>query len=87
MSIRPNPFNPSTTIEIMVIRQTPVELSVYNTVGQNIRTLVASTLSPGSHIVRWDGRNGAGDPVSSGVYIARLKTGDGVTTCRMTLVR
>ena len=81
----PNPFNPSTTIRYGVSEDTRVTLRVYNTLGQEVATLVNGFQSTGYHTATWDGRTNAGTAVSSGVYIYRLVAGDVVRTERMLL--
>lgn len=84
----PNPFNPETTIPLHVTAHSgTVRLDIYNTAGQHIRTLVDGVLSPGAQSVVWDGRDASGRAVSSGNYLYRATTGEGVFTRRMTLLR
>lgn len=83
----PNPFNPNTTIEYRVDAFGPVELAVFDLLGQKIRTLVGAEQAPGRYAVRWDGRADSGRPVSSGVYLYRLATGDHQETRRLTLLK
>ncbi len=71
----PNPFNPSTTIEYEVKAASHVTLKIYNSIGQEVRTLVKSHHHPGSYKVVWDGMNNAGKSVSSGVYLYRMEAG------------
>ncbi len=73
---RPNPFNPSTTIEFRVPRDARTQLKVYDVTGRLVRTLVDARLGAGRHAARWDGRDDRGRPVASGVYLYRLQTGD-----------
>ena len=68
----PNPFNPSTTIEFSVQNHTTIELSIYNTKGQKIKTLVQSDFAKGSHSIVWNGNDELGKSVSSGVYLYKL---------------
>lgn len=68
----PNPFNPSTTLEYHLPVQSRVTLRVYDMLGQQIQTLVASEQPAGVYRVNWDGRNAAGHAVSSGVYFYRI---------------
>jgi Tol biopolymer transport system component len=83
----PNPFNPSTTIEFSLSASGKASLAVYNMSGQKVRELVAGQLSAGKHSVIWNGRDDRGKPVSSGVYITRLKMEGKVESHRMTLVK
>lgn len=83
----PNPFNPSTTIEYQVKAFSPVELNVYDALGQKVRTLVATSQHPGFYRMHWDGRTDAGAAAASGVYIYRLKAGSHIETRRLTLLK
>jgi hypothetical protein len=83
----PNPFNPETRIEYSVPKQAMVTLSVYNTLGQKVRTLIHKTVTSGSHAVTWDGRDDNGQLVSSGVYFYKLRSGSINITKRMTFLQ
>ena len=71
----PNPFNPATTIKYALPQAADVELTVYNVVGQPVRTLVAEHQSAGRYVVEWDATNDSGHSLSSGMYFYRLQTG------------
>ncbi len=83
----PNPFNPSTTISFSLPAPGHASLAVYDITGRKVRTLVSGLMSSGEHAVTWDGRDEAGQPVASGVYISRLTAGKHVATEKMALVR
>jgi hypothetical protein len=83
----PNPFNPATEISYRLPRGADVTLDVYNTLGQRIRTLVSSQQEAGVHRAAWDGRDGRGEMVSSGVYFYRLCAGEFARTKKMVLLR
>lgn len=83
----PNPFNPATRIEYRLAEPGPVSLVVYNTLGQAIRVLTDGYLGSGLHAVRWDGRDGMGRQVSSGLYIAHLMADGRFGTHRMLLAK
>jgi O-glycosyl hydrolase len=70
----PNPFNPSTTIEFRIPRNGFVTVTVYNVLGKEVRTLVRAGRQAGRHCVIWDGRDDAGRPLASGIYIIRMST-------------
>jgi serine protease AprX len=78
----PNPFNGTTTIVFEVKTPSEVELSVFNMLGQHIKTIYrgrAFSIAAG----QWDGTNSQGQRVSTGIYIARLKTPDNVISKKM----
>jgi hypothetical protein len=83
----PNPFNPGTTVKFKIPAKGPVQLTIYNLRGQKIRTLVDAILDPGEFNAAWDGRNDAGDLVSSGTYIYHMRAGSFVSSQKMMLVR
>jgi hypothetical protein len=84
----PNPFNPTTTIRYSLAgkKLTQTELSIFNVLGQKVRTLVDEPQTAGSYSVQWDGRDDQGQKVSSGVYFYRLSSGDFVGTGKMLLI-
>lgn len=81
-SNRPNPFNPTTTIEFAVPKATQVNISVYNMLGKQITTLIDQKVSAGRHQVTLN----AGD-WSSGVYLYRLHTPGYSTSRKMMLMK
>lgn len=83
----PNPFNPETKISFHLPRTAWVELSVYNLLGQRVNTLVEGVLSPGEHIVSWDGRDYQGNNQSSGVYFYRIDSELGSLKRKMVLLK
>ncbi len=70
----PNPFNPTTTIRLDLPKTQFVRVQVYSTSGQLLRTLLAKTLTAGSHQLVWDGKNDQNQPLSSGLYFLVVKT-------------
>ncbi len=71
----PNPFNNSTVIAFYIPSNSEVTLSVYNLQGQLIRRLYENKIfSNGVFTASWDGKNFAGEQVSSGIYFYQLKT-------------
>jgi uncharacterized protein (TIGR02145 family) len=70
----PNPFNPSTVITYSLPHSAHINLTIYNTLGQKIRTLFKGLKSSGMGQVTWDGNNDARGGVPAGVYIYCLKS-------------
>lgn len=68
----PNPFSDQTTLPYSLAHQTPVQFTIYNALGQPVRTLVDAVQPAGPHQVLWDGRDADGQPVARGVYLYRL---------------
>ena len=69
----PNPFNAETCIVYELPRSGPVSIRIYNLHGQLIRQVMEGHQEGGSHLVRWDGKDGEGRETGSGVYIYRVK--------------
>ena len=69
----PNPFNPFTTIRYRLPKRAQVKLTIFDVLGQTVRTLVQKELDAGVHSVIWDGRNKAGLQLTSGLYFYRLE--------------
>ena len=83
----PNPFNMETEIIYQIPEAVFVELEIYNSMGQKIRSLVSENQSAGRYAARWDGRDEAGNFVSSGIYLYRLKAADFLSIKKLTLVK
>jgi len=83
----PNPFNPSTTIKYSVPTVSKVKLSIYNMMGQLIKTLVNETKAPGFYYAEWDGTNKQNMRVTSGIYVYRFESGNYVQNSKMILLK
>jgi hypothetical protein len=84
----PNPFNPSTEIRFSLPVDRKVSLTVYDMLGQEVKSLVADQdYASGSHTIAWDGTNNAGKSVASGSYVYTLKFGNFQKSQKMMLVR
>ena len=84
----PNPFNPSTSISYSLgAGQERTELSVFNVLGQKVKTLVDEIQGPGTYTITWDGTTDHGDGVATGIYFYRLKRGDQVESKKMVFLK
>jgi hypothetical protein len=78
----PNPFNPSTTIAYSLPERSSVVVKIYDIQGRQIKSYTFSAQSAGYQRVIWNGTNDWGNPISSGVYVYRVRAsslGDGKT--------
>ena len=78
----PNPFNPSTTIEFALPKESDVNLSIYNVIGERIVELISKEMKAGYHQVEFDASQFA-----SGVYLYRIKAGSFVELKKMVLMK
>jgi hypothetical protein len=83
----PNPFNPSTVIRYNLSRNAKVKVSIINIMGQEVRVLADQVQTAGLHELLWDGKDGHGQSVASGVYFYRVQTGDQTQSRKMVLLR
>ena len=79
----PNPFNPGTLIYFEIPKAADINLCIYNTLGQKIKTLVNDHKTSGSYRILWDGTDDKGREVSSGIYFYRLTSSKFVKTLKM----
>lgn len=84
---RPNPFNPTTSFTLVVPEPTRARVDIFDASGRVVTTLLDGSVAAGETPLVWNGTNGAGAPVRSGVYFARMTAGDRVETRKLTLVR
>jgi hypothetical protein len=75
-SIYPNPFNPSTTISYSLTKATVVEISVFNSRGQLVRSFNEGEKAPGVWTVQWNGMDNSGNACTTGVYYIRMLAGE-----------
>ena len=83
----PNPFNPETTISYSISTDSNVAITIYNVKGQKVKTLIENYQIKGKHNVVWNGIDGSGYPVSSGVYFCRIKTENDSQIKKMLLIK
>ncbi len=88
----PNPFNPETWIPYRLAEDAFVTLTIYDLSGHVVRTLdvghrIASAYESRSKAIYWDGRNGLGEQVASGVYFYHLSAGDYSATRKMMILK
>ncbi len=70
----PNPFNSTTTLKVALPARTAARVEVFDVLGRKVALLMDGVMEAGVHTVTWQA-----DHLSTGVYFARLTTGDGTT--------
>ena len=83
----PNPFNPTTTIRYELPVSSYVVLTVYNILGQEIRTLVNAEQTAGVKTVVWDAADAFGRPAVSGIYFYKIEASDFSRTLKLMLMK
>jgi len=83
----PNPFNPVTNIRYDIPEISDVTIEIYNLAGQKIKTLVSNEHQPGRYKIQWNATNDLGSPVSTGMYIYRIKAKDFISVKRLLLMK
>ena len=83
----PNPFNPITTIRYDLPEAGYVNVVIYDMMGHQIKQLISGTEDAGHKSVVWDSTNDYGKPVSAGVYMYRIQTGEYIQTKKMVLLK
>ncbi len=83
----PNPFNQQTVISFSLAAAEQVQVTIYDSQGRLIRTLVQTTLAAGSHELSWDGCDRHNRALASGVYFYQLTAGDQIARNKLLLLR
>jgi len=82
----PNPFNPSTTIELSMPEASEVRITIYNILGQSVTELVNGYLPAGTHKFEWNSAK-TGSRHASGIYFYRIETETFEATKKMLLMK
>lgn len=83
----PNPFNATTTIGYELNKEDKIVLTIHNLTGKEVITLVNKQQPAGLYQIQWNGKNNFGKEVSSGIYIAVLKSNNFKKSIKITLIR
>ena len=83
----PNPFNPITNLRYDLPEQAQVTVIVYDQLGREVTQLVNTTQEAGFRSVQWDATDSFGKPVSAGVYLYQIRSGEYVQTKKMVLLK
>jgi hypothetical protein len=78
----PNPFNPSTTINYSIPKAGNVKLTVYNSIGSKVATIVDEYKPAGNCSIQFNGSN-----LASGIYLYRLESGTYTAAKKLILIK
>jgi hypothetical protein len=79
----PNPFNPTTTISYALPQGVDVKVQVFDVRGRLVNTLVDGRQSAGYYDLQWQANDAVGNPLGTGMYLARIQAGDFSKTIKM----
>jgi len=83
----PNPFNPVTTLRYDLPENSLVNVTIYDMLGRQVKTLINQTQDAGYRSVIWDATNNFGKPVSAGIYLYQIQAGEYMQTKKMVLLK
>ena len=83
----PNPFNPVTTLRYNLPENNLVNVTIYDMLGRQVKTLINQTQDAGYRSVIWDATNDHGKPLSAGIYLYQIEAGEYISTKKMVLLK
>jgi len=83
----PNPFNPVTKLRYDLPENGHVNITIYDMLGREIKTLINQTQDAGYRSIIWDATNDYGKPVSAGIYLYQIQVGEYISTKKMVLLK
>ena len=83
----PNPFNPITTLRYDIPKDSFVDITIYDMLGNVVNNLVNTYQSSGNKSIQWKATNNQGKTVSAGVYLYKIQAGDFIDTKKMILLK
>jgi len=83
----PNPFNPVTTLRYDLPENGNVNITIYDMLGRQVKTLINQNQDAGYRSVVWNATNNYGEPVSAGIYLYQIQAGEYMQTKKMVLLK
>jgi len=83
----PNQFNPVTTLQYDLPENSLVNITMYDMMGREVKTLVKQAQEAGYKSIIWDATNDYGKPVSAGIYLYQIQAGKYISTKKMVLLK
>jgi hypothetical protein len=85
--VAPNPFNPFTIVDYEILKQSNIEIYIFDIKGNQIYSHLKTNQSPGRHSFQWGALDMAGDTIPSGVYLIALKSNGHLSTKKILLIK
>ena len=83
----PNPFNPSTKIDIHTVERNYLKVQIVDVAGRLVNTLLDNELDAGYHVVRWNGLDASGQSMPTGMYFIQVQSGDRMNNQKIILLK
>ena len=83
----PNPFNPVTRLRYDLAENSLVNITIYDMMGRQVKTLINQTQDAGYRSIVWNATNDYGKPVSAGIYLYQIQAGKYISTKKMVLLK
>ena len=83
----PNPFNPVTTLSYDLPEDALVNITIYDMIGRIVKTIINGQQTAGYKFIQWNATNDYGKPVSAGIYLYTIQTGEFRQTKKMVLLK
>ena len=83
----PNPFNPTTTLKYDLPEDALVNITIYDMMGRQVKTLINDEQTAGYRFTQWNATNNADSPVSAGIYLYMIQAGEFRQTKKMVLLK
>jgi len=83
----PNPFNPVTTLRYDLPENAMINITIYDMLGKEVKTLINQTQDAGYRSVIWNTTSNYGKPVSAGIYLYQIQAGEYISTKKMVLLK
>ena len=83
----PNPFNPNTKIGFILPKKDYVNITIYDSRGKHIKSLINGYFNFGLNEIGWNSTNDKGRNVAAGVYIYKIQTSNYIETKKMILLK
>ena len=83
----PNPFNPTTRVNLQIPNAGEVEINIYDVLGRKVMFLTQNYASAGTYTFHWNPRNVSGDALSTGTYIMMVAFNNKIQTQKITFLK